>query len=128
MAATRVYSTLAYWVAAAAALLLSTVPKFGAVVATVPAGVIGGLSTLLFGLIAVLGARIWVQNKVDFSKPVNLATAGVALIMGAANYTIVGQDMVFEGIAMGTAAALIIFHGMNGLEKLRDKLSASTTA
>src|SRR5680860_908824 len=86
MAATRVYSTLAYWVAAGVALLLSLVPKFGALVAVIPIGVLGGLATLLFGLIAVLGARIWVQNGVNFSHPVNLVTAAVALIVGTADY------------------------------------------
>ena len=58
MAASRVYSTAAYAVAAAAALVLSLSPKFGAVVATVPQGVLGGAGTVLYGLIGVLGARI----------------------------------------------------------------------
>jgi uracil-xanthine permease len=119
MAATRVYSTLAYWVAAAFALILSLVPKFGAVVSVIPVGVLGGLATLLFGLIAVLGARIWVQNGVNFSHPVNLVTAAVALIVGTANYTAHLGSMVFEGIALGTIAALVIYHGLSWVAKVR---------
>ncbi len=119
MAATRVYSTLAYWVAAGVALILSLVPKFGAIVHVIPQGVLGGLATLLFGLIAVLGARIWVQNGVNFSHPVNLVTAAVALIIGTADYTAHLGKMTFNGIALGTIAALVIYHGLSWVAKVR---------
>jgi uracil-xanthine permease len=119
MAATKVYSTAAYWVAGIAALLLSFSPKFGEVIATVPAGVLGGAATLLYGMIGVLGVRIWVQNKVSFSNNINLTTAAVALIIGIANFTWTAGNLTFEGIALGTAAALIIYHGMNALAKWR---------
>ncbi len=119
MAATRVYSTAAYWVAAAGALVLSMSPKFGALINTIPAGVLGGVTTLLYGMIGILGARIWVQNKVDFSDPVNLTTAAVPLVIGIANYTWVAGDLVFGGIALGTAAALLIFHGMRATSRWR---------
>ena len=115
MAATRVYSTAAYWVAAFAALVLSLFPKFGALIATVPGGVLGGAGTMLYGMIGILGARIWVQNKVDFSNPVNLTTAAVPLIIGIANFTWVVGDLTFAGIALGTAAALVIFHVMRSI-------------
>ncbi|WP_062517776.1 uracil-xanthine permease family protein [Demequina gelatinilytica] len=117
MAATRVYSTLAYWAAAAVALLLSLVPKFGAMVAVIPLGILGGLSVLLFGLIAVLGARIWVEAKVDFTNPVNLVTAAVALIIGTADFTATAGDMVFNGIALGAIAALAIYHGLGWISR-----------
>lgn len=119
MAATRVYSTAAYWVAAATALLLSLSPKFGALVATIPAGVLGGATTVLYGMIGILGARIWVQNKVNFADPVNLTTAAVAIIIGIANYTWTAGDVTFEGIALGTAAALVIYHVMRAIAKWR---------
>ncbi len=119
MAATRVYSTIAYWVAGATALLLSFSPKFGELIHSIPVGVLGGLATLLFGMIAILGARIWVQNRVDFSNSTNLATAAVAIIVGAANYTWVAGDLEFTGIALGTATALIIFHLMQAIGKWR---------
>ncbi|WP_062530514.1 uracil-xanthine permease family protein [Demequina rhizosphaerae] len=119
MAATRVYSTAAYWVAAGFALLLSLSPKFGALIAATPTGVLGGLATVLFGMIAVLGARIWAQGKVDFGNPVNLMSAGIALVVGAANYTWVAGDMTFEGIALGTAAALVTYHVMAAITRWR---------
>jgi uracil-xanthine permease len=119
MAATRVYSTAAYWVAAAFALVLSMSPKFGALIAAIPTGVLGGLATVLFGMIAILGARIWVQANVNFANPINLATAGIALIVGAANYTLTAGEMLFGGIALGTAAALITFHLMTQITKWR---------
>ncbi|MCM3661299.1 NCS2 family nucleobase:cation symporter [Georgenia satyanarayanai] len=119
MAATRVYSTAAYGVAALVALLLSMSPKFGELINTVPAGVLGGAATVLYGMIGVLGARIWVQAKVDFSDPVNLTTAAIALIVGIANYTWVAGDLRFEGIALGTAAALGVYHLMRALARWR---------
>ncbi|MGW6006542.1 uracil-xanthine permease family protein [Oerskovia enterophila] len=119
MAATRVYSTAAYCVAGATALVLSMSPKFGALIATIPAGVLGGATTMLYGMIGILGARIWVQNKVDFSDPVNLTTAAVPLIVGIANFTWVIGDVTFEGIALGTASALVIYHVMRNIARWR---------
>ena len=84
MAATKVYSTAAYWVAGVFAVVLSFSPKFGELIATVPAGVLGGAATMLYGMIGVLGVKIWVQNKVNFSNSINLTTAAVALIIGIA--------------------------------------------
>jgi uracil-xanthine permease len=119
MAASRVYSTAAYWVAAFGALLLSLSPKFGALVASVPDGVLGGVTTMLYGMIGILGARIWVQAKVDFSDPVNLTTAAVPLVIGIANFTWTAGDLQFGGIALGTAAALVIYHVMGAIGRWR---------
>jgi xanthine/uracil permease len=96
-------------VAAATALLLSLSPKFGALIATIPAGVLGGAATVLYGMVGVLGARIWVQNKVNFADPINLTTAAIALIIGIANYTWSPGAMTFEGIALGTVAAIGVY-------------------
>ncbi len=119
MAASRVYSTAAYWVAGVVAILLSLLPKFGALIATVPPGVLGGAGVVLYGMIGILGVRIWVQNRVDFSNPINLSTAGVALVIGIADFTWVMGDLTFAGIALGTAAALVIFHGMTAIARVR---------
>lgn len=120
MAATKVYSTAAYWVAAATALVLSLSPKFGALVGTVPAGVLGGAGTVLYGMICILGARIWVQNRVSFADPVNLTTAGVGLIIAAANFNFTTEGgLTFEGIAIGTAVVLVMYHGMRAVAKWR---------
>lgn len=119
MAATRIYSTVAYLVAAGFALCLSMLPKFGAAIATIPAGVLGGAATVLYGMIGMLGIRIWVQNKVDFSDPVNLNTASVAMIVAIANYTLFVGNLEFSGIALGAFGAIVIYHVMRGLSRWR---------
>lgn len=119
MAATRVYSTAAYVVAALTALGLSMLPKFGEIIATIPAGVLGGAATVLYGMIGMLGVRIWVQNRVDFSDPVNLNTAAVSMVVAIANYTLVTGRMAFEGIALGSAAAIGVYHLMRWISRVR---------
>jgi uracil-xanthine permease len=118
MAATRVYSTAPYWVAAGVAVLLGLCPKFGAAVAAIPAGVLGGATTVLYGLIAVLGARISVESRVDFRDPVNLLTAAVALIVGSANYTFTSGDVTLGGIATGSLAAVVVYRVLRLLQRL----------
>ena len=119
MAATRVYSTAAYWVAGAVAIVLSLSPKFGALVNTIPAGVLGGVTVALYGLIGVVGVKIWIDNRVDFSRPANQFTAAVALVVGIGNLTLGTGDVVVTGIALGTVAALVVFHAMTALERAR---------
>jgi len=119
MAATRVYSTAAYVVAALTALGLSLLPKFGEIIATIPAGVLGGAATVLYGMIGMLGVRIWVQNRVDFSDPVNLNTAAVSMVVAIANYTLAWDGMTFEGIALGSVVAIGIYHAMRWISKVR---------
>lgn len=112
MAATRVYSTAAYWVAGAVAILLSLCPKVGAAISAIPAGVLGGATVVLYGLVGVLGVRIWLTNRVDFSKPVNQMTAAIPLIIGIADFTWQAASLTFTGIALGSIAALAVYHGM----------------
>ena len=128
MAATRVYSTAAYWVAALTAVALAFLPKFGALIQTVPAGVLGGAATVLYGMIGVLGVRIWVEHRVDFGNPINLATAAVALVVGIANYTWSAGALTFEGIALGTAAALLVHHGMHAVNRLTRAVETGPSA
>jgi len=131
MAATRVYSTAAYWVAAFGALLLSLCPKFGAAIFLLPTGVLGGVTIILYGMIGMLGVRIWVENKVDFSNNVNMLTGAVPLVMGIVGFTVfVGGgvgigEALSEGaveigpIAVASVMALVVYHLMIGLNKLR---------
>jgi putative pyrimidine permease RutG len=116
MAVTRIYSTLIFVIAACVAILLGFSPKFGAVVATIPAGVLGGLAIVLFGLIAATGGRIWVQNRVDFSKSRNLITAAVALTIGAGmisvgpiNFAITIGSFSIGGIGVATFGSIILY-------------------
>ena len=117
MAATKVYSTAAYWCAAAFALILSLCPKFGAVINTIPAGVLGGVTTLLYGMIGMMGVRIWVDNHVNFDKSVNVMTAAIVMIIGIADFTFAIQGVQFNGIAIGTIAVLVAYHGLKAIGK-----------
>ncbi len=109
MAVSRIYSTVIFIIAAVVAILLGFCPKFGALIATIPVGVLGGLAIVLFGLIAATGGRIWVQNNVDFSKSRNLVTAAVALTMGAGNFTINIAGFSLGGIGTATFSAIILY-------------------
>ncbi|WP_022901736.1 uracil-xanthine permease family protein [Humibacter albus] len=123
MAATKVYSTAAYWVAGIVALLLGLSPKVGAVLNTIPSGVLGGATLALYGLIGVVGIKIWIDNKVDFSKPKNQFAAAVALVIGVGNLTWVIGDaktgISLSGIVLGTVAAIVTYHLMNALGRWR---------
>ena len=119
MAATRVYSTAAYWVAGVVAILLSLSPKVGAVIASVPPGVLGGVTTALYGLIGIIGIKIWVDNRVDFSRPVNQYTAAVALVMAIAGFSIEWGDFQLGAIVLAAAAALVIYHLGNAIARWR---------
>jgi len=112
MTATRVFSTAAYVVAGLVAMLLSLSPKFGALLNTIPAGVIGGVTVALYGLIGLIGVRIWLDNRVDFADPVNLYTAAAALIIGIGNLTIASGDVAIAGITLGSVAAIVVYHVM----------------
>jgi uracil-xanthine permease len=120
MAVTKVYSTLVFVVAATIAIIFGFSPKFGAVIQSIPLGVLGGVSTVLFGLIAVTGARIWVDNRVDFTKAVNLFVAGVTLIIGAADYTVILGGFTLNGITLGTFAAIILYQVFKGAPEQED--------
>lgn len=119
MAATRVYSTAAYWVAGIVAILLAMSPKVGAVFNSVPPGVLGGVTTALYGLIGIIGIKIWVDNRVDFSRPVNQYTGAVALVIAIAGFTIKIEGFELGGIVIGSAAALIIYHLGNFIARAR---------
>lgn len=119
MAATRVYSTAAYWVAGIFAVLLGLSPKVGAVINTIPAGVLGGVTTALYGLIGIIGVKIWLDNKVDFSRPVNQFTAATALIIGIGDFTLNFGQLTFNGIALGAIAAIVVYHVMKAIARLR---------
>lgn len=108
MAATKIYSTAIFVVAALIAILLGFSPKFGALIQTVPLAVMGGVSIVVFGLIAVAGAKIWVDNRVDFSDNTNLIIAAVTLILGTGDYTLKLGDFALGGIGTATFGAILL--------------------
>ncbi|GGC70824.1 permease [Siccirubricoccus deserti] len=108
MAATRVYSTAVFVVAALTAVLLGFSPKFGALIQAIPLAVMGGVSIVVFGLITVAGARIWVDNRVDFSQPANLMTAAIALVLGTGDFALRFGDFALGGIGTATFGAILL--------------------
>ncbi|MBO2452395.1 nitrate reductase [Actinomadura barringtoniae] len=120
MAATRIYSTAAYYVAAVVAILFGLCPKFGALVAATPGGVLGGITVVLYGMIGLLGAKIWIENRVDFADPVNLVPVAAAIILAIGNVTLkITDDFPLQGIALGTIALLIGYHTLNAVQGAR---------
>jgi uracil-xanthine permease len=109
MAVTKIYSTLVFVIAAVIALVLGFSPKFGAVIQTIPGPVLGGVSIVVFGLIAVTGARIWVVNRVDFSDNRNLIVAAVTLVLGAGDFSLKLGGFGLGGIGTATFGAIILY-------------------
>jgi uracil-xanthine permease len=109
MAATRIYSTAVFVVAAVIALVLGFSPKFGALIQAIPLPVMGGVSIVVFGLIAIAGAKIWVDNRVDFSQNKNLIVAAITLIIGTADFTLKFGDFALGGIGTATFGAIILY-------------------
>jgi len=111
MAATRVYSTAAYYVAAIVAILFGLSPKFGAIVSATPGGVLGGITVVLYGMIGLLGAKIWVENGVNFGNPINLVPLAAGIIIAIGNVSLqITDNFSLSGIALGTIVAVAGWH------------------
>jgi uracil-xanthine permease len=117
MAITRIYSTALFIAAALIAILLGFSPKFGALILTIPGPVLGGLSIVVFGLIAATAGRIWVENGVDFSQARNLITVAVALVLGAGNFKLTVAGFTLDGIGTATFGCIILYHLLSGVER-----------
>ena len=117
MSATRIYSTAAYYVAGIFAIILGLSPKFGVIINAIPGGVLGGVTLVLYGMIGLVGAKIWVENDVDFSDPVNIVPLAAGLIAGIGNVTLkVTDDFELAGIAFGTILVVVLYHLVKGKE------------
>lgn len=119
MAATRVYSTAAYWIAGVGAIALSLSPKFGALLSSTPVGALGGVGVALFGMIGVLGARIWIEGKVDFANSTNLIIAASALIIGISDMSWTRGDYTFNGIINATLVAIVGYRVLHSIATSR---------
>lgn len=108
MAVTRVYSTIVFAIAGIFAIFLGLSPKFGAIIQTIPAAILAGASIVVFGLITIAGAKIWIENQVDFSKNKNLMIAAVTLILGTGDFALQFGSFNLGGIGTATFAALIL--------------------
>ena len=109
MAATKIYSTAVFVAAALMAVLLGLSPKFGALIQAIPLPVMGGVSIVVFGLIAVSGAKIWVSNQVDFSDNKNLLTAAITLVLGTGDFTLKFGQFALDGIGTATFGAIALY-------------------
>jgi len=109
MAATKIYSTAVFVVAALIAVLLGFSPKFGALIQAIPLPVMGGVSIVVFGLIAVAGAKIWVDNRVDFSNNKNLLVAAITLVLGTGDFTLKFGQFALSGIGTATFGAILLY-------------------
>jgi len=109
MAATKIYSTATFVVAALIAIVLGFSPKFGALIQAIPLAVMGGVSIVVFGLIAVAGAKIWVDNRVDFSDNRNLVVAAITLVLGTGDYTLRFGGFTLGGIGTATFGAILLW-------------------
>jgi uracil-xanthine permease len=122
MAATRVYSTAAYYVAAIVAILLGLCPKFGALIFAIPGGVLGGITVVLYGMIGLLGVKIWKENRVDFANPINLVPLAAGIIIAIGNVTMVFSDTFsLGGIALGTIVVVVGWHVARALAPVEMK-------
>ena len=108
MAITRVYSTIIFVIAGIFAIFLGLSPKFGAVISTIPTAILTGASIVVFGLITIAGAKIWIENKVDFANNKNLVVAAVTIILGAGNFELVFGNFNLGGIGTATFAAILL--------------------
>ena len=116
MAVTRVYSTIIFVMAGVFAIFLGLSPKFGAIIHTIPTAILTGASIVVFGLITIAGAKIWIENKVDFSKNKNLMVAAVTIILGTGDFALQLGSFNLGGIGTATFAALFL----NWFFSLRD--------
>lgn len=128
MAATRVYSTAAYYVAAIVAIIFGLSPKFGELVAATPGGVLGGITVVLYGMIGLLGAKIWKENGVDFGNPINLVPVAAGIIMGVGDVSLrFTETFSLTGIALGTIVAIGGWHVAKAVapSQLRDRVGGT---
>ena len=111
MAAPRVYSTAAYVVASLVAILFGLSPKFGAIISATPGAVLGGICVVLYGMIGLLGAKIWKENRVDFGNPINLIPAAAGIIIGIGDVKLpISENFTLGGIALGTIVTVGVYH------------------
>ena len=108
MAATKIYSTVVFVIAGVFAILLGLSPKFGSLISTIPVAILSGASIVVFGLIVIAGARIWLNAHIDFSKNSNMFVAAVPIIMGTGNYWLHIGSFDLGGIGTATFIAILM--------------------
>lgn len=121
LAITKVFSVWVIGGAATFAIILSFVGKLAAAIQSIPTPVMGGVSLLLFGVIAASGIRMLVESKVDYNKPVNLILTSVVLGIGVSNASITLGSVTLRGMALATVIAIILSLSIKLLETVQGK-------
>lgn len=109
----KVYDPRVIRIAAVFAIALSFIPKFSAVISTMPSAIIGGVSFMLYGMISAIGVRNVVENKVDLTKSRNLIIAGVIFVCGLGfgnglTFTVVGTSITLTALAIAAIAGIFL--------------------
>jgi uracil permease len=118
LAITKVYSTWVLGLAAIFAILLSFIGKLAALINTIPEAVMGGISLLLFGVIAASGIRMLVESKVDYSKPTNLMLTTIVLVIGISGTKLTWGSFELKGMALATIVAILLSLFFKLIEKI----------
>ena len=115
LALTRIYDPLVVRIAACFAIVLSMSPKFEAIINTIPAGIVGGISFVLYGMISAIGVRNVVENQVDFTNTRNLIIAAVILVsalgfnsVGGITFAVGGVSITLSGLAIAAIAGIVL--------------------
>ena len=113
LALSRIYDPLVIRIAAVMAVILSFSPKFEAVINTIPTGIIGGISFVLYGMISAIGVRNVVENQVDLTKSRNLVIAAVILVCGLGfsgglTFEAAGTSVTLTGLAIAAIAGVLL--------------------
>ena len=119
LAITRVFSTWVIGGAACFAILLSCLGKLAALIQSIPAPVMGGVSMLLFGLIAASGIRILVEAKVDYNQPMNLLLTSIVMGIGVSTASITIGTVTLKGMALATIVAILLSVTFRLIARLR---------
>lgn len=119
LAITKVFSTWVIGGAAIFAIILSCFGKLAAAIQSIPAPVMGGVSMLLFGVIAASGIRVLVESKVDYNKPVNLMLTAVVMGIGVSTASITLGTVTLSGMSLATVVAIVLSICFNLISKLR---------
>ncbi|WP_127530498.1 uracil permease [Paenibacillus kobensis] len=119
MTLTRVFSVFVIGGAAVLAVVLSFLGKLSAIIAAVPNAVLGGVSLMLFGVIAAAGIRMLVDTKVDYGKPSNIALTTIVLVLGISGTTLKFGNFELKGMVLATVSAIVLSLLFNVFERLK---------
>lgn len=108
VALTGVFNPAVMRIAAVFAIVLSVIPKFTALIGTIPAPVIGGISILLFGMISAIGIRNMVEARVDMDNPVPLIISAVMLVLGLGGAEFTFGPVTLSGLALSAIVGILL--------------------